>query len=104
MSPELIASIFTGLTGLVVGLGAYTANRSRSIAADHRELRRQVRKLQKQLVATLGHVFELEIRMASSGLPVPERPKILEDLDDDDATAAATAKRSIAGDGGGRDG
>lgn len=102
MSTELLATLFAGLTALVAALGTYTANRQRRINLDQKLMRKQFRTLQRQLVATLGHVFELEIRMASAGLPVPERPAILEDLTDDDDPAAdsvAQAKRPAPSDG-----
>lgn len=91
LDPTVIGAVFTGLTGLIAGLAAYTASRQRRVAEDQRVLRRQVRTLQKQLVVTLEHIFALELSMAQHGLPVPDRPKILErPADDDDEPATLT--------------
>lgn len=84
MSPELIAAIFTGLTGLIAALAAFTASRSRRVAADQRVLRKRVRLLERQLVALVQHTFTLELEIAKHGGQVPERPAILEQADDDD--------------------
>lgn len=84
MSPEGIAAIFTGLTGLIAALAAFTANRSRRVAADQRSLRKRVRLLEKQVVALVEHTFVLELEIAARGGRVPERPPILEQLADDD--------------------
>lgn len=84
MTPEAIAAIFTGLTGVIAALAAFTANRSRRIAADQRALRKRVRLLERQVIALAEHTFVLELEVARNGGRVPERPALLEDLDDDD--------------------
>lgn len=78
MSPEIIAAIFTGLTGLVAALAAYAANRGRRTAADLVMLRRRVRRLELLSAAAVGHIFQLELVLAGHGFPVPARPRILE--------------------------
>lgn len=80
MSPELIAAIFTGTTGLVAALAAFTASRSRQVAADQRILRLRVRLLERQVVALVEHTFTLELEIAQRGGRVPERPPVLEQL------------------------
>lgn len=96
MSPELVGSILTGLTGLLGGLAAFAATRNRRITEDRKVFRRQVRRLQKQLVAALDHIFDLEQGYARRGLPIPERPAILE-MDDDDDEPAASAPPAASG-------
>lgn len=86
MSPELIAAVFTGLTGVIAALAAFTASRSRRVAADQRVLRKRVRLLERQLVALVSHTFTLELEIARHGGEVPERPAILEQADDDEDT------------------
>jgi hypothetical protein len=88
VSPELIGSLFTGLTGLLAGLAAFTATRSRRVAEDRKALRRRNRFLQRFATAALDHIFDLERLLSGRGLPVPARPAILEMDDDDDEPAA----------------
>lgn len=82
-SAEALTAIFTGLTGVIAALAALTANRSRRIAMDQRALRKRVRLLEKQIIALVEHTFTLELEIARHGGPIPERPSILEQLDDD---------------------
>jgi hypothetical protein len=84
LDAQVIGAVFTGLIGLVAGFSTWTAARSRRVVEDQRLLRKQVRVLQRQLVATVEHIFALELLMAQHGLPVPERPAILEANPDDD--------------------
>lgn len=95
LDPTVIGAVFTGLTGLIAGLAAFTASRQRRVTEDQRVLRRQVRTLQKQLVATVEHIFALELSMAQHGLPVPDRPKILESHADDDDTPEPAPARPV---------
>lgn len=87
MTPEAIAAIFTGLTGVIAALAAFTANRSRRVAADQRALRKRVRSLERQVLALVEHTFILELEIARTGGKIPDRPLILENLDDDDDEA-----------------
>lgn len=84
MSSEVIAAIFTGLTGLVAALAAFTAARSRRVALDQRAVRRRVRLLERQVLSLVEHTFALELEIARRGGRVPDRPLILEQLNVDD--------------------
>jgi hypothetical protein len=94
LSVELISAIFTGLIGLLSGLGVLLATQRRRSDQDSREVRREYRELQRKLVAALRHIFTLETTLAQRGLPTPERPEILEKDDDDDGS---TPQRADAG-------
>lgn len=95
ISPEIVGSLFTGLTGLLAALAAFTATRNRRITEDRKTLKRQARLLQRKVVAALDHIFDLEAALARRGLPIPERPAILEmDDDDDDLPPARPAPAS----------
>lgn len=91
MSVELISAIFTGLTGLLAALAALLANRSRRVSEDSRYTRRQARALQRRYLAAQDHIFALETELARHGFPVPARPAILEDDDDDEPRLRAFA-------------
>lgn len=84
MTPESVAAIFTGLTGLIAALAAFTASRSRRVAADQRALRKRVRLLERQVIALVEHTFTLELEIARTGGRIPDRPGILEQLNEDD--------------------
>lgn len=102
MTPEAIAAIFTGLTGLIAALAAFTATRSRRLTQDQRVLRRRVRLLERQTLVLVEHVFRLELEVARNGGKVPERPLILEQLDADeldDPDASTTPGKRAEGDG-----
>lgn len=94
MSPETIAAIFTGLTGIVAALSAFTANRSRRVEGDQRRLRRRVRRLEKQVLALVQHTFVLELEIARTGGHIPDRPMILEMLEHDDEADEPPSKRA----------
>ena len=95
MSVEMISAVFTGLSGLLAALSLLLANRSRRVGEDSRVYRRLVRSTQKKLVAALLHMNLLEQRLADAGRPVPDRPDILEQ-DDDDEGPAPTPSRADA--------
>lgn len=80
----MISAIFTGLTGLLAGLAAVLATRQRRISEDSRLVRRQARDLQRKYLAAAQHIFALESELAIRGIPVLDRPEILERDDDDD--------------------
>lgn len=84
ISVEMISAVFTGLTTLLAAVAAVLANRSRRSGEDSRFYRQLARVAQKKLLAALAHMDLLETRLAGAGRPVPERPKILEQDDDDD--------------------
>jgi hypothetical protein len=90
ISVEAIGSIFSGLVLVIGALATYTANRSRRIGEDQRQLRKQYRGLQRKFLAAVAHMFVLETELAERNLPVPARPAILEADDDDDEPIAAT--------------
>lgn len=98
MTPELISAIFTGLTGVLVGLAGLLASRTRRVAEDQRILKRQVkatmeqnRRLQRYVVTLTQHLFILEMQLAALGANVPERPPILElEMPDDDEPTEQT--------------
>ena len=94
LDASLIGAVFTGLATVITGLAAFTAARQRRVVEDQRTLRRQVRVLQKQLVATVEHIFALELLMAQHGLPVPERPQILETSPYDDSDEASSSDQA----------
>jgi hypothetical protein len=89
LDAQVIGAVFTGLIGLVAGFSTWTASRSRRVLEDRRLLRRTVRTLQKQLVATVEHVFALELILARHGIPAPDRPAILEATPDEDPSDQA---------------
>jgi hypothetical protein len=91
MSVELISAVFTGLIGLLSGLGVLLATQRRRSDQDSREVRRGYRELQRKFVAALGHIFALETTLAQRGIPAPERPEILERDDDVDGSTPQRA-------------
>lgn len=97
MTPELIAAIFTGLTGLIAAMAAFTANRSRRVATEQRALRKRVRLLERQVLALVEHTFTLELEIARHGGSVPDRPLILEQSLDDDADEPPAPEESSGG-------
>jgi hypothetical protein len=90
MSVELISAIFTGLTGLLAGLAAVLAQRSRRVTEDSRAVRRGYRQLQKRFLAAMDHIFVLE-QLVPAGRR-PPRPEILEADEDDDGPTAQPAR------------
>lgn len=100
VSAELIGSVFSGLVLLVGALATYTANRSRRLGEDQRALRKQARSYQRRFLAAMAHIFRLEVELAEKGLPVPARPGVLEDADDDDGPVLPPPRP--AGDSGAR--
>ncbi len=73
------------------------ATRSRRLTEDRKATRRQMRQMQRKLVAALQHIFSLESDRAQRGLPVPNRPAILE-MDDEDDEPAPAARPPAASD------
>lgn len=92
----MIGSILTGLTGLLGGLAAIMATRSKRKSEDNRAIKRGARLLQKRFLAAMAHIFELEERLVEARRPVPPRPEILETDDDDDTPPSTRAASSVA--------
>lgn len=80
MWPELIGSIATGLTGLVVAIAGLLTARARNTSTDLSGCREQLEQQRSQLVACLRHMYRLEKIIANGGVKVPERPQELRDL------------------------
>lgn len=92
LSPELIGSIGTALTGILAAIAAFTATRNRRVTEDRKALRRQEKLQRLRINAALSHIDKLERRLSGRGLPVPARPAILEvDEGDDEPSARAPA-------------
>lgn len=80
MWPELIGSIATGLTGIVVAVAGLLTARSRSTTTDLSDCREEKERQRSQLVTCLRHMYRLEKMLANSGVAVPDRPQALRDL------------------------
>lgn len=80
MSTEVINAVFSGLVLLLGALAGAANVRARRVAVD----RRAYRALQRQNVVALGHIYALELALASRGITPPPRPEALEDFEDDD--------------------
>lgn len=92
MTPELIPSIFTGLSGLIAAFGVLMAARSTRSTGNEKTNRRRMRLLEKQTVILIGHVFVLELEIARVGGRVPERPPSLSLLEREDDEEAPSGK------------
>lgn len=79
MTPELITAVMAGLVGLVGAGSAFSANRSKQNAADHKVLKGRVRSLEKQNLDMIAHIFQLEKAIIKCGCEAPNRPKSLEE-------------------------
>lgn len=69
-----MAALTTGLTGVIAALSAFLANRSKTTAANQKLMRSRIRKLEKQNVDLISHVYRLEIELAKHGATLPPRP------------------------------
>lgn len=87
MSPELVSAAFGGLALLVGALATYTASRSRRIGEDQRLRKRQLRRYRDRYEAALAYIARLREELAERNIPIPPRPRILEDDDEDDLPA-----------------
>ena len=83
--------MFGGLALLVGALATYTANRSRRVSEDQRLRKQQLRQYRDRYESALAYIYRLREELAERGLPIPPRPKILEDDDDDDVPSVAPA-------------
>lgn len=89
MSVEMITAVGGGLSTVLGALAVLLTNRTRRIAEDSRYLRRQVRTLQRKLLAATDLIWEYEqITPPHRRLA---RPEILEQDDDDDGPAPQPA-------------
>ena len=79
MSPEFIASVFTGLTALIAASSTFVATRSKRVSDEQRLLKKRARILEAQVLALVSHMFTLEYSLAKAGGTVPPRPEILEE-------------------------
>jgi hypothetical protein len=89
ISPELVSAAFGGLALLVGALATYTANRSRRVSEDQRLRKQQLRQYRDRYEAALAYSWRLREELAERGIPIPARPRILEDDDGDDVPAVA---------------
>lgn len=89
ISPELVSAAFGGLALLVGALATYTANRSRRVSEDQRLRKQQLRQYRDRYEAALSYIYRLREELAERGLPIPVKPKILEDDDEDDVPRVA---------------
>lgn len=78
MGPELIGSLFAGLTGLLTCVFGYLLNRRKvetdHVARDLDTLESEITELRDRFNAALAYVFELRGVMSAHSLPVPEMP------------------------------
>lgn len=86
LSVELITALGGGVSTVLGAIAVLLAGRSRRVAEDGRYYRRQAKELHRKFLAALGHINVLEEALVHARRPVPERPKILEDEDDDGGT------------------
>lgn len=78
MDPTVITAVFQGAVVLLGALGITAAQRSNRTTVRVRDHR----ALQRRYLVAISHVFTLETDLAERGLPVPRRPKELDDDDD----------------------
>lgn len=77
MTPESVAAILTGLTSLVVAVGAILTNRTKRVQEDVDSMRNDVEYLQAQFKEAMKHIYALELLMINAGIEVPPRPDSL---------------------------
>lgn len=87
MSVELITALGGGVSTVLGAVAVLLAGRSRRVAEDGRYYRRQAKELHRKFLAALSHINVLEEDLVRARRPIPERPKILEDEDDDGGTS-----------------
>lgn len=83
MTPEQITAILLGLGGVLTAASGLLAARVRGASSGQRALRRDLRTLQRQFHAALRHIFVLETTLSIRGLPVPDRPALLDLIEED---------------------
>ena len=84
MNSEVIGVIFTGIIGILTAIGGLQFQRGRrtekvqsDLLTEFKTMKKTVAWLQRRDIANTQHVYALERSMASAGLPIPERPAIL---------------------------
>ena len=80
MWPQIIGSIATGMTGLVVAIAGLIAGRSQGNAASLQACKGELDHSRRQLVECIRHMYRLERIVAGTGTTVPARPQGLRDL------------------------
>jgi hypothetical protein len=79
LDPAILSALFNGVALVLGGLGLTAVQRSKRAAVS----RAQYRRLQREHLAALGHIWSLEQGYAARGIPIPARPEILERTEDD---------------------
>jgi hypothetical protein len=87
MTPELAQILFTGSAALLTALGLTAGARTNRA----RISRRQWRERERWELEARRWMHRLEAVLADHDIPIPKRPKILDDDDDDDDAARARA-------------
>lgn len=75
---QSINAVFSGLVLVLGALAGLITARSRRAGV----ARREFRKLQRVNVAAFGHIYTLEVTLASNGIAPPARPRVLDEDDD----------------------
>jgi hypothetical protein len=78
--PQVIGSVATGLTGIIVAVAGLLANRQRTSGEELSRCRSELDISHRQLVVGLRHLYRLERMLANTGVNVPARPQELRDL------------------------
>lgn len=83
---ETLGVIFTGLIGLITALGGIQFQRGRrtekaqnDLVSEFAHMKKEMRWLRRRDVAHTQHTFLMEQSMARAGIPIPERPSILDE-------------------------
>lgn len=84
VDPQTINAVFSGLVLVLGALATLVTARSRRAGVQ----RRDYRQLQRVNVAAFGHIYTLEVALASHGVAPPARPPELDDRDDNDELPA----------------
>lgn len=84
VDPSAINAVFSGLVVLLGALATLVTARGRRAGVQ----RRDFRDLQRVNVAAFGHIYTLEVALASHGVTPPPRPALLDQGRDEDAIPA----------------
>jgi hypothetical protein len=84
MSVEAIGAIFVGLAAVLTALGNVLLSRARRQYEDVRQMRRDMRILQRRFRVAVKHIFDLEVLLSSQGIDTPERPSSIDEFDEDE--------------------
>lgn len=80
MWPQIIGSVATGLTGIIVAVAGVLTNRQRNSAEELSRSRSELELTRRHLVLALRHLYRLERILANKGITPPARPQELKDL------------------------